>query len=87
LACLDGGCVSEEVVVLVVAFVEKHDGIWGGGDATVEAVGLSEFGSRRREVQSRRAVSLCREDDFKRASFPDHYEEGGFIVSFCMADG
>jgi hypothetical protein len=32
-------------------------------------------------------VSSCREDDFKGASFPDHREEKGFIVSFCMTDG
>jgi VWFA-related protein len=38
-------------------------------------------------MQSRRAVSVCREDDFKGTSFPDRFEEGGFIVSFCMTDG
>ena len=38
-------------------------------------------------MQRRRPVSLCREDDFKGASFPDHREESGFIVSFCMTDG
>lgn len=36
---------------------------------------------------SRKAVRVCREDDFKRASFPDHCEEGRFILSFCMTDG
>jgi VWFA-related protein len=30
---------------------------------------------------------LCREDDFKGASFPENREESGFIVSFCMGDG
>lgn len=37
-------------------------------------------------MQSRRAVGLCREDDFKGTSFPDHFEESRSIVSFCMAD-
>ena len=30
---------------------------------------------------------MCREDDFKGASFPENREESGFIVSFCMGDG
>jgi VWFA-related protein len=37
-------------------------------------------------MQKIRPVSLCREDDFKGSSFPDHREESGFIVSFCMTD-
>ena len=32
-------------------------------------------------------MSLCGEDDFNGASFPDHREESGFIVSFCMSVG
>jgi hypothetical protein len=48
LADLDSGCVSDEVVVLVVTFIKKNDGIWGGGDATVERVGLSGFGKQQK---------------------------------------
>jgi hypothetical protein len=32
---------------------------------------LASLESRNREVQSRRAGSSCREDDFKRTSFPN----------------
>jgi hypothetical protein len=38
-------------------------------------------------MQKRRPGNSCREDDFKGASFPDHREESGFSVSFCMTDG
>ena len=37
-------------------------------------------------MHNRRAVNVCREDDFKGTSFSDHFEESASNVSFCMAE-
>lgn len=61
LSDLDGGRISNEVVVLPIAFIAKNNGIRGGGDATVERLGLSRFGKQEKRGREQKSGETMRQ--------------------------